>query len=64
VTPKPLPPREQFIAHLRDVVLPEFREMRAHMTVEDFETALRFIQDEDRQDMDLQELGQPARVLN
>jgi hypothetical protein len=49
MTKKPLPKRESFLVFVKSQILPSLRELGAHTTAEDFELALRFIEDEDRQ---------------
>jgi hypothetical protein len=49
---KPLPKRENFIVGLRAQVIPGLRELGCHMTADDFELALRFLEDEDRKSPD------------
>jgi hypothetical protein len=45
---KPLPNREDFIQLLIHVRLPELRKLGAWITVDELETAVRFMLDEDR----------------
>jgi hypothetical protein len=49
---KPLPKRENFLVFARGTILPSLRELGAHTTADDFELALRFIEDEDRKPPD------------
>ena len=57
---KPLLPREDFVRYLRDHVIPELRSMKLNLAVEDFELALRFIEDEDRRYLP----QAPAKLVN
>jgi hypothetical protein len=43
-----LPPREWFIARLRNTFVPQCREVGAHESAKAFELAIRFMLDEDR----------------
>jgi hypothetical protein len=43
-----LPPREWYLARVRNTILPELRELGAHTTADEMELLLRFAEDEDR----------------
>jgi hypothetical protein len=43
-----LPPRDWYIARMKNNLLRELREIGAHTTADALETCLRFMEDEDR----------------
>jgi hypothetical protein len=47
---QPLPPREWFIARVKNTILPELRQLGAHTTADELELLLRFAEDEDRRE--------------